>query len=194
MGYEEEKVNHYMLDLETAQQLLSAAGVDTMDTGIFVYTGLPAMVEFAEIYQADLATIGVNAQIEAVEVATWASRVNENPPNFNGIYAANSLRANFALPVTMLNLGQALWSTNGVNNTGYQSEAWKAVVDEFNLTSDPARQRELASQVNDILLEDTWITFVAPRPPKQVLKNRVQGVYNYFVREGFEYADAWVEE
>jgi peptide/nickel transport system substrate-binding protein len=193
MAYEEDKANHYEFDLDKAKELLEEAGVDGFDCKIFVYTGLPAMVDFAEIYQQDLAEIGVTTEIEAVEVATWAARVNENPPNYNGIYAANSFRANFALPVTMANLGQALWSTTGVNNTGYFSEEWKAVIDEFNVTTDPVRQEELSHRMNDILLDGTWITFVAPRPPKVLLQNNVRGVYNYFAREGFEYADAWLD-
>ena len=32
-----------------------------------------------------LAMIGVSTNIESVEVATWASRVNESPPNYNGM-------------------------------------------------------------------------------------------------------------
>ena len=92
----------------------------------------------------------------------------------------------------MLNLGQALWSTDGLNNTHYYSDEWKTLVDEFNLASDPDEQKEYASKMNDIFLEDIWITFPTPKPPRALMTNNVRGVYNFYVREAFELADAWI--
>ena len=72
-AYEASKNNTYPFDLDKARSLLAAAGVSSFDT-IINYANTGEIAEFstmAQIYQADLAKIGVNATIQPLDNATW---------------------------------------------------------------------------------------------------------------------------
>ncbi len=63
-------------DLDEARSLLDEAGVDTLDLTIMSPTVLP-IDQFMPLYQADLATIGINLTIEPADAATWGQAVSQ---------------------------------------------------------------------------------------------------------------------
>jgi peptide/nickel transport system substrate-binding protein len=72
-AYEAAKNKTYPFDLEKAKSLLASAGVSKFDT-VINYATVGEVAEFstmAQIYQADLAKIGVNATIQPLENASW---------------------------------------------------------------------------------------------------------------------------
>jgi ABC-type transport system substrate-binding protein len=64
------------------------------------------------------------------------------------------------LPGSMLN-GTVTWSPTN-NNTGYTSDAYARIVADTARETDPAKQKQLYAQFNDLLLEDSWIAIVSP--------------------------------
>src|SRR5690606_17620192 len=130
----------------------------------------------SQIFQEDLASLdlGINLQIRPMEVALFVDTINAQPPKNQGMWFANASRANLGSPLTMFTSTSVLWSTErhadgfGINNTGYYSDAYKGTIDALLMESNPDEQRRLYSQLNDIVLEDNWITFVGPKPPRIV--------------------------
>jgi peptide/nickel transport system substrate-binding protein len=192
LAYEEGKATFYTYDLDKAKSLLEAAGVRNLEFGMLLNPNTPELIEFAEAYQADVAKLGFKMNIEVVEVAVFVERINARPPNYNGMWASTSSRSNLGSPITMITSGSVLWATNGVNNTAYKSDRYTTVVDALVVESDPARQKQLYSELNDIILEDSWIAMLAPKPPRVALRSNVKGVRHFPALEGFDYRDAWL--
>jgi peptide/nickel transport system substrate-binding protein len=192
IAYEENKVNFYKYDPQKAKQLLDAAGVRNLEFGMIMTPENPELKEFAEAYQADVAKLGLKAEIEVSEVASFVQRINAVPPNYNGMWVANASRSNLGSPITMITSTSVLWSTNGINNTAYKSDRYTRVVNDLVVASDPAKQKQLYSELNDIILEDSWIGFLGPKPPRIALRANVRGVKHYPATEGFYYTDAWL--
>ena len=72
-AYEGSKNSTYPFDLDKAKSLLAAAGVSSFDT-VITYATVGEVAEFstmAQIYQADLAKIGINATLEPLDNASW---------------------------------------------------------------------------------------------------------------------------
>ena len=85
-AYEPAKQNFYAFDLDKAKSLLAEAGVtiSSSTSGRIRSTTRPPAL--AQIYQADLAKIGVKMNIKNYDGATWLDQVNGR--KFNGIYLA----------------------------------------------------------------------------------------------------------
>jgi len=192
IAYEESKANYYKYDPKKARELLDAAGVRNLEFGMIMTPENPELKEFAEAYQADVAKIGLKAEIDVAEVASFVQRINAVPPNYNGMWVANASRANLGSPITMVTSTSVLWATNGVNNTAYKSDHYSRVVDALVVESDPAKQKQLYAELNDIILEDSWIGFLGPKPPRIAARNNVKGVEYYPATEGFHYLDAYL--
>jgi ABC-type transport system substrate-binding protein len=203
-AYEEDKVNFYEFDLDKARSMFDEAGVGTLNTGLLLSTVAPEIVEFGEIMQSDLGKIDINMEIHVLELAAWIDKVNADPPDFNGMWSLNSGRANLGSPVNHFIL-QVTWSKDinkdlpeykgrpvGNNNTGYWSQEYADLIDALVVESDPEKAKEMYSQLNDLILEDSWLGMLAPKPPRQVMQENVRGVRDFGVREGFEIRDAWI--
>ena len=70
-AYESTKANAYLFDLTRSQRLLSEAGVSSFELDINVQNSFPELVSFAQIYQSDLAKIGVRLNVRALDAPTW---------------------------------------------------------------------------------------------------------------------------
>jgi peptide/nickel transport system substrate-binding protein len=200
IAYDAAKKDHYSFDLDKAQALFEEAGVTGGFSGGFIMNpNTLELIEFAEIYQSDLAKIGVDFEIEVVEVANFVERINGDPPNFNGVWLSGSSRTNLGAPITMVNSTNVLFGINqldvkgpngeilGDNNTAYWSQEWTDIVNEINLENDPETLKDLYQTMNDILLEDSWIAFLAPRPSRVGVAKEVLGVYDKPADDGFLY-------
>ena len=205
VAYEEEKVNRYSFDLDKARELFAEAGVDpaSLSFSMIMTPENAELQEFAQAHQADLAELGIKTEIEVVETAAFVERINGDPPNYNGMWVANASLSNMAAPITMVNFTNVLYGpevggefegvTYGDNNTGYYNPAWSDLVAAINSEGDQGRLEDLYSQMNDFLLDDSWIGFLATRPPRIALQGNIRGVTHWPARDGFRYLDAWIE-
>jgi ABC-type transport system substrate-binding protein len=192
IAYEESKANFYSFDPDKAKSLLDAAGVSNLNMTLLLNPNTPELIEFAELWQADLRDLGVSAEVEVVEVAVFVERINADPPNYNGAWISGSSRANLGSPITMFTSTSVLWDHNGDNNTAFYSDAYKEVIDGIVVESDSERLKQLYSELNDILIDESFIGMLAPRPPRVALQNNLNGVVQMQAHEGFAYKNAWL--
>jgi peptide/nickel transport system substrate-binding protein len=185
-AFEASKQNFYAFDLDKAASLLKAAGVSSLDLDCNVLNAWPQLVSFAPVYQADLAKIGVNLNIRALELATWVDEaVNRK---YRGMYLSNSTFAQLE-PSSTLNNGRATDPSS--NNSLFQDDTYSQLIAQASAEPDLSKRKMLYSQLNDILLDESFIMVLASSPPTLVAHANVQGVTSS-AHDGFYYDSTWL--
>ena len=85
----------------------------------------PVLTTMAQIYQADLAKIGVTMTITNIDSPTWFDQANNR--KYNGMYWSTATRANL-LPGTMLSSSKLSDPLN--NNSGYKNDAYTQLINQ----------------------------------------------------------------
>jgi ABC-type transport system substrate-binding protein len=142
--------------------------------------------QFAQVYQADLAKIGVTLNIKVLEPVVWSDQVSNK--KYNGGYIATSTRANL-LPGTMLSSSRL--SDPVLNNSGFSDDTYTKLVADAGLEPDPVKAKQIYSQINDVLLDQSFAVFLTPAPPTMIVTSAVHGVSTESFG-GFGYTDAWI--
>jgi peptide/nickel transport system substrate-binding protein len=171
----------YQTDLVKAAELLTAGGVnegDSLEYLIVSESVIDATV--AQLYQANLAQIGINLEINSVDTSTlndliFGDAPGEERPAIIGSWAWwpdyndpwNQLAPNF--------LAEA--SGGGGSNSGYWvNDRFEEIMTEAKDTPDPARLAELMIEAQNILTEqDPPAIFFGERQYTTVLRPDIQG-------------------
>jgi peptide/nickel transport system substrate-binding protein len=184
--YEASKANFYAFDLDKARALLAEAGSSDLALEVIPNPGDPDLVTFAEMYQADLAKIGVKLNIVKLDMAAWSDQVNGN--KFAGLYVSGS---NLALsPGTIFTVSRPIGPIN--NNEGFESERYTKLVADLALETDPAKQKQLFSQLNDILLDESFFNFMSPNYFIGVARTTVHDITPN-MHGGWYFIDTWLD-
>jgi peptide/nickel transport system substrate-binding protein len=170
-AYEPSKLNAYAFDLDKAKSLLQQSGVTVPEFDYVVTPGSEAD-GFGQIYQADLAKIGLKMNLKDMDSATWVDQVNHRL--WFGVYWA---------PITYAHLSPSTALTNGkafnpqLNNSGYTSDTYVQLLNDAAKETDLAKQRALYSQMNDLLLDESFVAFVAPTTSSSyIARSNIQGI------------------
>ena len=170
-AFEASKQDFYTFDLDKAASLLKAAGVSGLTLDCNVLAAWPQLVSFAPVYQADLAKIGVTLNIRPLELAIWVDEaVNRK---YKGMYLSNSTFAQLE-PSSTLSNGRA--TDPNSNNSLFKNEAYSTLIAQASAEPDAAKRKLLYSQLNDILLDESFIMVLAGAPPTLVAHSNVTGI------------------
>ena len=145
------------------------------------------LTPFTQVYQADLAKIGVTLNIKPMETATWLAQVNG--VQYNGLYVSGDSLGNYQ-PATPLGASPA-WSP-AKNNSGYKSERWTQLVEAVGTETDPAKQKELYGQVNDFMIDEAWSIVFAERAVIWLARSGVKNVHPTG-RQSFLWHEVWLD-
>jgi peptide/nickel transport system substrate-binding protein len=185
-AYEPARQNAYAFDLDKARSLLQESGV-TVPEFDYVVTPGSESDGFGQIYQADLAKIGLKMNLKDMDSATWVDQVNHR--KWFGVYWA---------PVTYTHLSPSTALTNGkafnpqLNNSGFTSDKYVQLLNDAAKESDLAKQRALYSQMNDLLLDESFVAFVAPTTSSSyIASTRVKGIA-WTAHESPWYTETWL--
>jgi peptide/nickel transport system substrate-binding protein len=180
-AYDASKQNFYAFDLDRAGSLLKQAGVSGLELDCNVLNAWPQLVSFAPVYQADLAKIGVTLNIRALELATWVDEaVNRK---YKGMYLSNSTFAQLE-PSSTLSNGRA--TDPNSNNSLFQNDTYTQLIASASAEPDAAKRKALYSQLNDILLDESFIMVLAAAPPTLIARSNVKGI-EPSAHDGFYY-------
>jgi peptide/nickel transport system substrate-binding protein len=161
----------YAHDLDKAKALLAEAGVSNL-TLDFVYE--PTLLEYgtiAEIYQGDLAKIGVTLNIRSMDIAALFDAIHSQ--KYNGLYTLNDSWAAME-PVSMLAAGASL--NPRINNAGFKDDQYTQLVDTARAEPDAAKRKQVYSQINDFILDQSFGLPVAPSTSRVISKANVGGL------------------
>jgi peptide/nickel transport system substrate-binding protein len=186
-AYEAEKNNRYTFDLDRAKALLTEAGAPNIDIEFLYVSTDPIVAAFAQIYQADLAKIGGTVTLRPVESPVWMDTVNNH--RYRGLTQSSSAYAN--LESSSLFTLSRHWNYSGANTTGFTSERYTQLVTAANVEPDAAKRRQLYSQINDLVLDESFVMVLAPGAPSVATRANVNGV-RWSMHESRVYADMWL--
>jgi peptide/nickel transport system substrate-binding protein len=185
-AYEPAKQGAYAFDLDKARSLLQQSGLTVPEFDYVVQAGSEAD-GFGQIYQADLAKIGLKMNLKDMDSATWVDQVNHR--KWFGVYWAG---------VTYVHLSPSTALTNGkafnpqLNNSAFTSDAYVQLINDAATEQDVAKQRALYSQMNDLLLDESFVAFVAPSTASSyIASNHVQGIA-WTAHESPWYTETWL--
>jgi peptide/nickel transport system substrate-binding protein len=187
-AYDASKNAAVPFDLDKARGLLREAGVTNLEADLlYIPSSYPVLMPLTEMYQADLAKVGVSLNIKPMDTATWLAQVNG--VQYQGLYVSGDSLGNY-LPATPLGASPA-WSPSK-NNSGYKSDQWTQLVDAVGMETEPAKQKQLYAQVNDFMIDEAWSIVFAERAVIWLARSALKNV-NPTGRQSFRWHEAWLD-
>ena len=147
--YDASKLNVYGYDLDKAKFLLAQAGDVPRSLDFSPFPATPEGTQFAELYQGDLANLGITLNIIKQDTPSWTAAINGL--KYSGMYFAPSVNLHLT-PGTLFNISAPLRPTN--NNVGYSDERYTQLIASAGSETDPSKQTQLYAQINDVLLDE----------------------------------------
>jgi len=187
-AYEAAKKSGITFDLDKAKSLLAQAGVSGFEMDL-VFSTVGAATEYTalgQIYQADLAKIGVKMNLKPLEAAVWRDQVGNH--KFNGINLDSSRFAN--LESVSVFSTSVYWLPQG-NAENYNNERYKQLVEAAATEPDAAKRKQVYSQLNDFLLDESFVMVLATNPPSVLVRDGLNDL-RYSGHDGLLYTDAWL--
>jgi peptide/nickel transport system substrate-binding protein len=181
---EPQKNNLITFDLDKAKSLLQQSGVGNFDLDLLYSAVSATYAQQAQIYQSDLAKIGVNGIIRTLQPAAlldaWHTQTY-------GLYFAGDPWANLE-PLTQFTSGS---TTNyRGNNGGYLSDAYTKLVEAAAGEIDPAKRKQIYSQLNDFFLDEAFDYALWPNITRAVAKNNLKDL-GHRRNEMWTFYNAW---
>jgi peptide/nickel transport system substrate-binding protein len=187
-AYDEAKNAAVPFDLDRARALLREAGTTSFEADLlYIPSSYPVLTPFAQVYQADLAKIGVTLNLKPMETATWLAQVNG--VQYNGLYVSGDSLGNYQ-PATPLGASPA-WSP-AKNNSAFKTDEWARLVEAVGTETDPAKQKQLYGQVNDYMIDQAWSIVFAERAVVWLTRAAVKNMQPTG-RQSYVWKDVWVE-
>jgi ABC-type transport system substrate-binding protein len=136
----------------------------------------------AEIYQSDLAQIGLDVTLRPMEGAAFlqaVTNIDYQGVRF-GVYSLGNLSP----------ASSTLGAVYGpkTNFSGFKDEAYTQLVNQIVTETDPAKQRQLHDQLNDYYLDQSWVLQIVQNPEHAAARTTVRGL-RYDARPGLVLAE-----
>jgi peptide/nickel transport system substrate-binding protein len=188
-AYEGSKGNRYTFDLDKARSLLAEAGVTNAEFDFLPAPDFPEWDLIAQLYQGDLAKIGIKMNIRKYDLAAWLDQVNNR--KYTGMWASTMLIL-LGSPASSFANGRGTDPTS--NNEGFTNDRYAQLVANAGSEPDASKRKQIYSELNDIVLDESFIMALAPFPARLVVSNRVHDVQSPDATrlDNFAYTDAWL--
>ena len=186
-AYESDKANAYAFNLDKARSLLAEANVSGLEPEIAVGAGQNLVESMLQVYQADLAKVGVKLNIKVMEAAAWIDTVNN--VKYTGLYFSGDNNAHVN-PGTLWSTSPG-WRPTPSNNSGWKNDQWTQLVTELGTEPDAAKRKLLIPRINDFVLDQSWIFAVASNPAILVAASRLKGLVPALYN-GWFFDGAWL--
>jgi peptide/nickel transport system substrate-binding protein len=184
-AYEPEKNFIYNHDLDKAKALFTEAGMIGTSFEMLANNTNAVYGPMLEILQSDLNSIGVKMDITQMEIASMLGRMNAH--QFQA-YAAGDNWSNFE-PITPLSADASL--NYRVNNADFHDETYSRLVSTTAMEPDAAKRKQLYSQINDVLLDQSFDIIICSNNIRALTTNKVEGL-GHRRNDFFTFTDAWL--
>jgi peptide/nickel transport system substrate-binding protein len=185
LNYDPSQAHVYDFDLDKAKAMLAAAGAANLETELTWRNNASESALVAQIYQADLATIGVKMTLKPLQPAVWNDYTVGG--KFAGLSIANANSANLSLSAAAV--GTWISPDNGI--TGFRGKAWSDLAARVLSETDQAKLKPLSVELNSFLLDESWFMPIVSLPPKVIAHKNVHGL-SFNQHETATYYDAWL--
>jgi peptide/nickel transport system substrate-binding protein len=187
-AYEAAKATRFTFDPDKARSLLAEARVSGVEMDILPSAAQPELALFCQIYQGDLANLGIKLNIQNLEPAAWVNEVNNR--RYHGLWAST-----FSAP-----LGEpasAYTNSRGTdpnsNNAGYNNELYTQLIASAATEPDLTKRKQIYSQLNDIVIDESFVMFLCPYPVRMITRAKLHDVVSPESPGTFLFTHAWLE-
>jgi peptide/nickel transport system substrate-binding protein len=173
-AYDDAKANSFQFDLDKASAMLKAAGVSAFTGDVIMQNSSAELTSFAQILQADFAKLGITLNLKPQDTASYLSLVNNW--KYNGFWLgggsfvqldpATGFIKSRALSVT----GNSSAFTTPVNASALE------LVNRATTETDPAKRKQIYSDLNDMLLDEVYIICMSPQVNRLMATSKVKGI------------------
>jgi peptide/nickel transport system substrate-binding protein len=174
-AYDEAKAKAYPFDLDKAKAMLQAAGVSgPVDGDVIMQNSLPELTAFGQVLQSDFAKLGITLTLRPQEQASYLDIVNNW--KYKGFWLGGGAFAQLD-PATGFTKSRAL-SVAG-NSSAFTAPANAAAVELLGRGTtepDPAKRKQIYSDLNDMLLQEAYIITMTPEVTRMLATSKVQGI------------------
>jgi peptide/nickel transport system substrate-binding protein len=184
-AYDAAKDQAYPFDLEKAKALVAQSGVSNPQVDAVYSAASPDNANILQIFQADLAKIGVTLNLKATEPVAFIDQLFNS--KFTGIVANGSL---FGQLHPAFFWGNAYYSPNA-NWASFKTDEYSALSDGLLKEIDPAKQKVVYGQWLDYILDQSWAMPWSNTVPRTATTAKVQGMA-YNMTEFLMANDAWL--
>jgi peptide/nickel transport system substrate-binding protein len=185
-AYDAAKDAHYTFDLDKAKLLLQQAGVSNVSLDFILANGNNEQASIAQIIQSDLATIGVNVTIKPMDLAAWRATT----ASFKG-WGLNVAQSAYAQlqPPTLPTM--SAWWSYSASQTGFKDDQYTALVQQAAAETDPGRLKQFLDQLNDYLLDQSFVMVLCALPSMILSSKNVHGL-RFTRHQGVDWTNAWL--
>ena len=178
-------------DLEKARSLLKQAGLEKgFDTEILASTKLSfGLGDLAQLMQADIKKIGINAKVLDVEAAQYQARFNKQDIV---MMAHNYSRANRD-PGTLVTGAVAWFNDKERGWTRFESAEYDRLRQELQSTLDQTKRKAICRRIQEIALDECFVNPVAPNARAWAYASSVKD-FSYDLENAPILTDVWLDK
>lgn len=170
-------------DLNRAKSLIADSGVNPTDLDCIFQPGIGHDIT-SQIWQSDLAQIGVKMNIKTLDMTTWVDQ-NNNPSTTSWNVSAQRYTQ---IEDAYTTLNGVTW---GQGAGGFKNEQLAQLVDQAGSELDQDKRKAILSQVSDIILDECWALAIgATSAGTPVVSAATVNGISY--AKGMRYEDVWL--
>ena len=186
-AYDAADDHFYTFDLDRARALVAASGVTNLSIDFNYSNASNEAGSTAQIYQSDLAKIGVSLNLKPLDPVTTNTSIRN--VSYNGMITLATL---FGQLHPTMEDGNPLYSAAGTNWSNFRSDAYTALMRRLDTETDPAQQTAIYAAIRKTILDESWAITVASTVPAVLMSSHVHGL-RYAVEERLVPTEAWLE-
>jgi peptide/nickel transport system substrate-binding protein len=172
-AYDDTKAGFYTFDLAKAKSMLEAAGLGPMTLPINASNGSPDQALLAEIFQSDLAKLGITLQIRKLDQGQYLNEQNNRL--YDGMYVGTTAYQTLQ-PVSAMNASRHL-DSSGNSNTGFTSDQYRTLHASATVEADAAKRKAMYSQITDLILDESFIMPIGSVPVRMVGRTTINDIF-----------------
>lgn len=190
-AYDAARNKRYTFDLDKAKSLVAASGVSSNDMELVYSTTSfgDTNQSLAQILQADLTSIGVNMKLRPVDFATQFDVASKR--TYQGLLLSVGSSAQLAEATSFLTRSRFFSPDPKASFTGLDNANYRQLIGMAATEPDANKRRDLYSQIEDIILDESATMTVSPYPQTGLATSQLRGLNYDFFRPVLTYATAW---
>jgi peptide/nickel transport system substrate-binding protein len=173
-AYDDAKATSYQFDLDKAASMLKAAGVTSFTGDVIMQNSNAELNAFGQILQGDFAKLGITLNLRPQDAAAYLDVVNNW--KYKGFWLGGGSFAQMD-PATAFTKSRALSVTG--NSSAFTAPANASAVElvtRATTETDPAKRKQIYSDLNDMLLDEVYITVMSPQVNRLMSTSKVNGI------------------
>ncbi|MBV9582654.1 MAG: ABC transporter substrate-binding protein [Chloroflexi bacterium] len=190
-AFDAEKNKAYAYDLDKAKSLIAQSGVTNATFDIaWAQAGYASEYQqLATIIQGDLASIGVTTNLKPTDAAAFTQQGLGQHPPYNGMRLSAGAFCQLREAGSEFALSRTFGYAN--NGAGFYDDQWTQLAAGVATEPDPAKRKQMYDQINDYLLDQSFVMTITPYPDIDALQPNVMDL-KYFLSTATNDRNMWL--